>query len=116
MNELLLLTVAQSADGASGAGGFLQSPIIMLVLMFGVMYFLLIRPQQKQAKERREMLGRLKKGDSVVTNGGLIGTVFAVTDTELSIQINDKTKVRVLRQHANLYQAAVADDAEKKDK
>lgn len=116
MNELLLLTVAQSGGAPSGAAGLLNSPIIMLVLMFGVMYFLLIRPQQKQAKERKEMLGRLKKGDRIVTNGGLIGTVFAVTDSELSIQINDKTKVRVLRQHANIYQVAAEDDVEKKDK
>ena len=115
MNELLLLTVAQSGGG-SPQGGFLANPLIMMLLMFGVFYFLIIRPQQKRQKAHREMLGRLKKGDRVVTTGGLIGTIFAVTDTELQIEVNDKMKVRVLRQHANLYQVDSESDAEKKDK
>ncbi len=87
-----------------------------LLLMFAVFYFLLIRPQQKRQREHQEMLSRLKKGDRVVTNGGLVGTVVALTDTEITLEIADRVKVRVVRAQANLYQQADgADAAAKKD-
>ncbi|MCA9543030.1 MAG: preprotein translocase subunit YajC [Myxococcales bacterium] len=82
-----------------------------LLLMFAVFYFLLIRPQNKRQREHQEMLSRLKKGDRVVTNGGLIGTVVALTDAELTVELTDKVKVNVVRAQVNLYQPAVAGDA-----
>ena len=73
-----------------------------LVLIFVVFYFLLIRPQQKKMKEHTQMLGNLRKGDKVVTNGGLIGTVYKVTsDQELSIEIAENIRVRVVRSMIN---------------
>lgn len=100
MNELLLSTVAQEApEGSESPPGLLGagSPLFMMLIIFGIFYFLLIRPQQKQAKEHQLKLSRLKKGDEVVTTGGLIGTIFALTDTILTLEIADKVRVRVLR-------------------
>jgi preprotein translocase subunit YajC len=69
-----------------------------LVLIFVVFYFLLIRPQQKKAKQHREVLGNLRRGDRIVTNGGLIGTITRVpNDGELIVEIADGVKVRVMR-------------------
>lgn len=85
---------------AQGAGGGLDGlgGLLPLVLIFVVFYFLLIRPQQKKAKEHRETLSNLRRGDKVVTNGGLIGTITRVpNDTELIVEIADGVKVKVLR-------------------
>tara|TARA_B100000686_G_C16439418_1_gene786195 strand:- start:190 stop:621 length:432 start_codon:yes stop_codon:yes gene_type:complete len=87
--------MAQSAGGGGfdGLGGLLP-----LVLIFVVFYFLLIRPQQKKAKLHREMLGNLRRGDKIVTNGGLIGTISRVpNDNELIVEVADGVKVRVMR-------------------
>ena len=76
----------------------MQSPIVMMGLMFVVFYFLLIRPQQKKAKEHAKMLDALKKGDKVITRGGLIGKVSAVKDNNiLVIEIQEKVRVEVLK-------------------
>ncbi len=72
--------------------------LLPLVLIFVVFYFLLIRPQQKKAKVHREMLGNLRRGDRIVTNGGLVGNVTRVpNDTELIVEIADGVKVRIMR-------------------
>jgi preprotein translocase subunit YajC len=86
---------AQGAGGGAldGLGGLLP-----LVLIFVVFYFLLIRPQQKKAKNHREVLATLRRGDRVVTNGGLIGTITRVpNDNELIIEVAEGVKVRVMR-------------------
>lgn len=86
---------AQSAGG----GGFGElGGLLPLVLIFVVFYFLLIRPQQKKAKLHREMLGNMRRGDRIVTNGGLIGTITRVpNDAELIVEIADGVKVRIMR-------------------
>ena len=85
------------AQGASG-GGDAFGMFLPLILIFVVFYFLLIRPQQKKAKQHREMLGEIRRGDRIVTSGGLIGTVTRVVgDSELAVEIADGVKVRVLR-------------------
>jgi preprotein translocase subunit YajC len=71
----------------------------MMVLMFGVFYFLLIRPQVKRQRQHTEMLKQLDKGDSVITRGGLIGKITGVTDQMLIIELQEKVRVRVLRTH-----------------
>lgn len=68
-----------------------------LILIFGVFYFLIMRPQAKKQKELQRMLGEIKKGDEVVTNGGLIGRVTGVKDTELVLQVQEGVRLRVLR-------------------
>ena len=99
MNELLLSVIAQEGGAPPGPQGCLAagSPLFMMAIVFGIFYFLVIRPQQKQVKEHRLKLSRLKKGDEVVTSGGLIGTIHALTDDELTLEIADKVRVRVLR-------------------
>lgn len=89
---------AQAAGG--GASGLLgqMGGILPIILIFVVFYFLLIRPQQKRAKTHREMLGNIRRGDRVVTGGGIYGTVTkVVSDAELVIQIAEAVKVRVAR-------------------
>ena len=72
---------------------------IPLILIFGIMYFLLIRPQQKKMKEHQNMVNALRKGDQVITQGGLIGKVSKVKDAEneLEVEIAEGVKVRVVR-------------------
>ena len=86
------------AQGAGGGGLDGLGGLLPLVLIFVVFYFLLIRPQQKKAKEHREVLANLRRGDRIVTNGGLLGTITRVpNDTELMVEIAEGVKVRVLR-------------------
>ena len=85
------------AAGAPGTGDFIGM-ILPLVLIMGVFYFLLIRPQQRKAKEHQEMLKKVAKGDTVVTSGGFVGKVIKVVDeNELQVEIGENVKVRVLR-------------------
>jgi len=107
---------AGGAPGGAPTGlcGGMSTPtsIIMMVAMFAVFYFLLIRPQQKKAKEHQKMLDSIGKGTEIVTNGGLIGRVTAVAGKTLTVEISEKVRVRVLRsQVAGPY---VAENAEKK--
>ncbi len=84
------------AQGAGGFGG--MESLLPLVLIFVVFYFLLIRPQQKKAKAHREMLGALRRGDRIVTGGGLIGQIIrVVSENELIVEIAKDIKVRVMR-------------------
>ena len=69
-----------------------------LILIFVVFYFLLIRPQQKRAKEHKQMVAALAKGDEVVTNGGLLGKITEVGDNFIQVQITDGVEVKVQRQ------------------
>ncbi len=87
---------AQGTGGFGGLGG--MESLLPLVLIFVVFYFLLIRPQQKKAKAHREMLGTLRRGDRIVTGGGLIGQIIrVVSDNELIVEISKDIKVRVMR-------------------
>ena len=85
--------------GPMGCGGGGVEQIGFLVLMFAVLYFLMIRPQQKRAKQHDEMLGGLKKGDIVRTNGGIRGEVTALDERDVTIEIADRTRIKVLRSH-----------------
>ncbi len=87
MNDMLI-----AAQPATGSGGILGL-ILPFVLMFVIFYFLLIRPQQKKQKSRNAMLSALKKGDKVVTIGGLHGTIVEITDDVVVLKVNDVTKL-----------------------
>ena len=79
-------------------GGDTLGFILPMALIFAVFYFLLIRPQQKKAKQHREMLGGIRRGDKIVTGGGIYGTVTkVVNDSEVVVQIAEAVKVRVVR-------------------
>lgn len=91
--------LAQSAP-ASAAGGDLMSSLtgmIPLILMFGVLYFVMIRPQMKKQKEQRAMIDALAKGDEVVTAGGVLGKVSKLGDSFLGLEIADSVEIQVQR-------------------
>ena len=71
--------------------------LVPFILIFGIMYFLMIRPQQKKAKEHQQMIQNLKKGDKIVTGGGMHGRVTGMDDTTLTVEIADKVRVKVNR-------------------
>ena len=76
-------------------------PSVFLIGMFVVMYFLLIRPQQKRAKDHKNLLKTLKKGDEVVTNGGVVGKVNSVDESFAALEIADGVVVKVQKQGIN---------------
>ncbi|HHY69647.1 MAG TPA: preprotein translocase subunit YajC [Firmicutes bacterium] len=77
--------------------GQMIGSIIWLVVLFAIMYFLLIRPQQKEQKERAEMIRSLKPGDKIVTMGGLIGVITKVEDLSVKVRVAEKVEVDVLK-------------------
>ena len=86
------------AQAAGGAGGFDLVSLAPLVLIFVVFYFLLIRPQQKKMKAHKAMVAAVRRGDRVVTAGGIVGTVSKVlSESELQVEIAEGVRVRVLR-------------------
>ncbi|WP_438971120.1 preprotein translocase subunit YajC [Methylophaga sp.] len=90
---------AETQAASSGSPGLLDFafPIILLVLF----YVMLIRPQQKRAKEHRSMQSALAKGDEVVTDGGLMGKILNITDNAITVQIADSVEVKVRRESIN---------------
>src|SRR5215471_3288833 len=87
------------AQGSAGGGSDFLVQLFPLVLIFVVFYFLLIRPQQSKMKAQREMLAGVKRGDRVVTGGGIIGLVTKViSDNELQVELAEGVRVRVLKQ------------------
>ena len=75
----------------------MDSQILILVGMFALMYFLLIRPQQKRAKDHKKVLSELKQGDEVVTNGGIVGKITSVDETFVDLEIASGVTVKVQR-------------------
>ncbi|MCV6824042.1 MULTISPECIES: preprotein translocase subunit YajC [Halocynthiibacter] len=92
----MLVTPAYAQAAGGGAGAAMQ--FLPLILIFAIMYFLMIRPQQKKLKEHKNMVSALKRGDQVVTQGGLIGKVTKVKDNnELEVELSEGVKVRVVQ-------------------
>ena len=94
---MVSIAYAMGQGGAAGGQGGGFSAFIPLILMFAIFYFLLIRPQQKKTKQHREMIGSLKKGDRIITSGGLHGRITGSSDTTLTVEIADKVRVKVAR-------------------
>ena len=88
---------AQAAGSPAGGGLGTLAQILPFVLVFAIMYFLMIRPQQRKVKEHRTMVEGLRRGDQVVTSGGLIGKVTKVADNEVEVELAPNVKVRVVR-------------------
>jgi len=86
------------AQGAAPGGTDMLMSLLPFVLIFVIMYFLILRPQQKKVKAHQELVKNIRRGDTVVTSGGLIGKVSRVVDeTELEIQLADNVKIRQIR-------------------
>lgn len=89
-----LLLFAQSASGGSGAsGGLLGNPMVFMVLMFVMMYFVLIRPQRTRQKQHEELLKNLKVGDHIVTAGGEHGIIASIKDTTVMLKVADNVRI-----------------------
>lgn len=94
----MLFSTAYAQTAGGGAGGFDIMALAPLVLIFVVFYFLIIRPQQKKVKDHKALVDALRRGDRVVTTGGIIGTVSKVTnEREVSLEIAENVRVRVMR-------------------
>jgi preprotein translocase subunit YajC len=92
---------------AKGGGSLLGTPLVPIILMLAIMWFFLIRPQQKKQKEHRAMIDNIKKGDRIVTSGGLVGRVTGVSDAMLTVEIADRVRVKISRGYvAGLAQTA----------
>ena len=84
---------AQTAASSSAGGGYEQ--ILMMLAMFVVLYFIMIRPQMKRAKEHKALVEALSKGDEVVTQGGIAGRIIKVVDSFVTVEIADKVEIQV---------------------
>jgi len=93
ISEVYAMGNAGSAGGAQGGLG----AFVPLIIMFVIFYFLLIRPQQKKAKQHREMIENLKKGDRVITSGGLYGTISSLDETNVTLEVADQVKIKLVR-------------------
>ena len=94
--NFLAYAMGTGGGGAGGGGGGFGA-FIPLIFMFAIFYFLLIRPQQRKAKLHREMVSSLKKGDKVVSSGGLHGVITGMTDDIITMEIAPKIRVKVSR-------------------
>ena len=95
-----MIDVAYAMDQPGGQGGGDVNTLVQLlpmVLIFAVFYLLLIRPQQKKAKEHKQMLENLKKGDTVITQGGIYGRVVSIEDQVVYLEIAKDVKVKLVR-------------------
>ena len=92
--ELLL---AMAPQGGEGGGGSLVSTLIMFGAIFLIFYFMIIRPQQKKAKERDKLLSNLEKGDKVVTSGGIHGIIAGIDEKTVLLQVSDNLKIKMER-------------------
>lgn len=93
---LISPAMAQTAGGAASSAGFIVQ-ILPLVAIFAVFYFLLIRPQQKRMKEHQNKVAGVKKGDQVVTGGGLVGKVVRVDDVYADVELAPNVKVKAVK-------------------
>ncbi len=104
-----------TAGNAPGGQGLDPSLLIMMGLMFAIFYFLMIRPQQKKVKETRDMIAALKKGDRVITTGGIYGRITSLDDTIITLEVADRVRIKVSRGHVTgLAQSANAPQETKK--
>jgi len=90
------LMFAMAPQGGEGGGG-LVSTLIMFGAIFLIFYFMIIRPQQKRAKEKEKMLSNLEKGDKVVTNGGIHGVIAGLEDKTALLMVSENTKIKIDR-------------------
>lgn len=88
---------AYAAEGGIARDWGSMFPLLMMLSIFVIFYFLLIRPQQKKAKDHRQFLENLKRGDRIITTGGIVGEIITISDQVLTVEIADKVRVEVGR-------------------
>ncbi|MBR4417132.1 MAG: preprotein translocase subunit YajC [Victivallales bacterium] len=108
--------LAQAAGGASAGGGMgAMGQFLIFIPILGIMYFLMIRPQQQKQKQQAEMLKRLKVGDKVRTVGGVLGTIKYVSEQTVKLEVAPNTVIEFLRGAVDKVMEDTASDASKKD-
>ena len=113
MYPFVSVAYAQSAGEAASQSPFFQ--FIPLVLILGVFWFLIIRPQQKKQKEHVSMVDSLRKGDKVITNGGIFGTIVKVGDDRITLEIASKVQIQIERQQVARMDKKIAESKEDSD-
>ena len=103
----MMAALLLQASGGAGFGGFL----IPLGLMFAIMYFMVIMPQQRQRKKMQEMLGALKAGDKIVTSGGIYGTINGIDGDSVILKISAEPQVKIRVARAAIAQVEASEDA-----
>jgi preprotein translocase subunit YajC len=93
----MFISTAYAQGGPFGGGGDLMGTLLFLLPMLAIFYFLLVRPQQQRVKKHQEMVAGIKRGDTVITNGGIVGKVIKVNEGELEVEIAENTRVRVIK-------------------
>jgi len=111
-----------AALAAEGGGAPPQAPVqgcqqmsgmlLPILLMFVIIYFLIIRPQQKQQKKHREMIAALGKGDKVITNSGILGTITGMTDNTVTLEVAKNVHIKMLRSYIAAKQPALGEKME----
>lgn len=91
------LFFAMAPQGGQQGGGSMISTLIMFAAIFAIFYFMIIRPQQKRQKEREAMLSQLKKGDKVLTTGGIYGTIAGLDDKTALVEVASNVKLKIDR-------------------
>ncbi|MDA3861961.1 MAG: preprotein translocase subunit YajC [Melioribacteraceae bacterium] len=102
MNYLL----AMSPSGGDAGGGSMVSTLIMFGAIFAIFYFMIIRPQQKKAKERESLLSALKKGDKIITNGGMHGSIAGLDEKTCLIDFGNNVKIKFDRSAISVVETA----------
>ena len=95
LDLLIPVAHAQAAPAAQQGGG--TQTLIFMIVMVGVFYFIMIRPQMKRAKEHRDLLAKLQKGDEVITSGGLVGRVDEIGDSFITLEVADGVRMKFQR-------------------
>ncbi|HUC53254.1 MAG TPA: preprotein translocase subunit YajC [Candidatus Cybelea sp.] len=103
----MVAAIIFQAAGGGGFGGFL----IPLGLMFAIMYFMVIMPQQRQRKKVQEMLGAIKTGDKIVTSGGIYGTINGIDGDSVILKISSEPQVKIRISRAAIAQVEASEDA-----
>ena len=91
-----------------------MTSFLPIIIIFGIFYFLVMRPQQKQESQHKKMLAALSKGDKIITNGGILGTVSSVNEHDLEIEVADKIRIKILRSMVMGLQSAILQPKEAK--
>jgi preprotein translocase subunit YajC len=104
---MMAAMILQASGGGAGFGGFL----IPLALMFAIMYFMVIMPQQRQRKKTQAMLATLKAGDKVITNGGIYGTISGIDGDSAILKISSEPQVKIRISRAAIAQVEASEDA-----
>ena len=104
---MIAAIIFQASGAGAGFGGFL----IPLALMFAIMYFMVIMPQQRQRKKMKAMLGALKAGDKVITNGGIYGTISGIDGDSAILKISNEPQVKIRISRAAIAQVEASEDA-----